>query len=139
MKSMNKNEFAVYPALFEPDGDEIAITFPDLPGAISCAGSEQDAIYMARDALGAWIVANEDLGNTIPEPSKVAAVTCKPGQTVALIEAWLPIFREERRDGSIKKNVTVPVWLNSLAEKAGLNFSQILQAGLKNTLGIHDR
>jgi hypothetical protein len=55
---------------------------------------------------------------------------------VCLVEAWLPIFREEQRAGSIKKNVTVPIWLNSIAEKANLNFSQILQAGLKHTLGI---
>jgi predicted RNase H-like HicB family nuclease len=136
---MTKREFAVYPALFISYDDEITITFPDLPGAISCAGSEQEALYMAKDALGAWIVANEDLGNPIPEPSKLSDIACESGQTVSLIEAWLPIFREERRDGSVKKNVTVPVWLNSLAEKANLNFSQVLQAGLKNMLGIHDR
>jgi predicted RNase H-like HicB family nuclease len=136
---MTKHEFAVYPALFTTNDDEITITFPDLPGAISCAGSEQEALYMAKDALGAWIVANEDLGNSIPEPSRLGNIVCETGQTVSLIEVWLPLFREERRDGSVKKNVTVPVWLNALAEKANLNFSQILQAGLKNTLGIHDR
>jgi predicted RNase H-like HicB family nuclease len=136
---MTKREFAIYPALFTLNDDEITITFPDLPGAISCAGSEQEALYMAKDALGAWIVASEDLGNLIPEPSKLSDIVCNAGQTVSLIEAWLPLFREERRDGSVKKNVTVPVWLNALAEKAHLNFSQVLQAGLKNTLGIHDR
>jgi hypothetical protein len=94
---------------------------------------------MAKDALGAWIVANEDLGNPIPDPSKLGNIACKAGQTVTLIEAWLPLFREGRSDGSVKKNVTVPAWLNVLAEKANLNFSQILQAGLKSTLGIHDR
>jgi predicted RNase H-like HicB family nuclease len=136
---MTKREFAVYPALFTLDGGEITITFPDLPGAISCAGSEREALYMAKDALGAWIAASEDLGNPIPEPSKLGDIVCKASQTVTLIEVWLPLFREERSDGSVKKNVTVPVWLNTLAEKANLNFSQILQAGLKNTLGIHDR
>ncbi|MDR1379219.1 MAG: type II toxin-antitoxin system HicB family antitoxin [Synergistaceae bacterium] len=136
---MERNEFAVYPAIFELDGGEITITFPDLPGAISCASSEQEALYMAKDALGAWIIANEDLGNAIPAPSKLSAIAHETGQTTCLIEVWLPMFREERRDGSVKKNVTVPVWLNALAEKAGLNFSQILQAGLKNTLGIRNR
>jgi predicted RNase H-like HicB family nuclease len=129
-------EFAVYPAVFEHGEDGITITFPDLPGAISCANTEEEALFMARDALGAWIVANEDLGADIPEPSKVADIRCAAGQSVCLAEAWLPIFREEQRAGSIKKNVTVPIWLNALAEKANLNFSQILQAGLKHTLGI---
>jgi hypothetical protein len=94
---------------------------------------------MAQDALGAWIVANENLGNAIPTPSKLGAITYKTGQTVCLVEIWLPIFREERFDGNVKKDVTVPVWLNALAEKANLNFSQVLQAGLKNMLGIHDQ
>lgn len=129
-------EFAVYPSVFDHGEDGITITFPDLPGAISCAGTEEEALFMAKDALGAWIVANEDLGAAVPEPSKVADIECAAGQSVCLVETWLPIFREEQRAGSVKKNVTVPIWLNALAEKANLNFSQILQAGLKHTLGI---
>jgi predicted RNase H-like HicB family nuclease len=136
---MDKREFAVYPALFSSGDDGITITFPDLPGAISCADAEEEALFMAKDALGAWIVASEDIGNPIPAPSKLADITCGPSQSVCLIEAWLPVFREERRTGSVKKNVTVPIWLNALAEKANLNFSQILQAGIKHTLGIQDK
>lgn len=41
---------------------------------------------------------------------------------------------DERISGSVKKNITIPVWLNMAAEKAGLNFSKILQAGLKASL-----
>lgn len=136
---MLKNDFAVYPAIFEQADDGITITFPDLPGAISCADDEKEALFMAKDALGAWIIANEDLGNSIPSPSNVSDIKTEKGQTLCLVEAWLPVFRDERLNGSVKKNVTVPIWLNVLAEKAGLNFSHILQAGLKSSLGIHDR
>jgi len=130
---------AVYPALFTHDDDGITITFPDLPGCISSAQTDEEALHMARDALGAWIVATEDLGEVVPPPSKTAEIRPGPHEIVCLIDAWLPIFREERRAGSVKKNVTVPLWLNVLAEKAGLNFSQVLQAGLKSSLGIQDR
>ncbi|GHV42735.1 antitoxin HicB [Synergistales bacterium] len=136
---MVKKESVVYPALFDFNDEDIAITFPDLPGAISCADNEREAIFMAKDALGAWIIANEDLGNVIPEPSKLADISCSSRQRICLIDVWLPIFREERRNGSVKKNVTIPIWLNALAEKADLNFSHILQAGLKNTLGIYNK
>ncbi|MDR3264703.1 MAG: type II toxin-antitoxin system HicB family antitoxin [Synergistaceae bacterium] len=136
---MNRNDFAIYPAIFDANKDGITISFPDLPGAVSCADSEEEAVFMAKDALGAWIIANEDLGNDIPKPSRLSDVARDAGQSVCLIEVWLPIFREEQRSGSVKKNVTVPIWLNALAEKRNLNFSQILQAGLKNTLGIQDR
>ena len=136
---MYKNEFAVYPAIFEHDDDGITITFPDLPGAISCADTEEEAFFMAKDALGAWIATNEELKNDIPGSSKLSDLTLEANQTVCLVEAWLPIFRSEQIEGGIKKNVTIPIWLNALAEKADMNFSQILQAGLKSALGIHDR
>jgi predicted RNase H-like HicB family nuclease len=136
---MNKDDFAIYPAIFESSNDGITISFPDLPGAISCADSEEEAVFMAKDALGAWMIANEDLGNDIPKPSRLSNIAHNAGQSVCFIEVWLPIFREEQRSGSVKKNVTVPVWLNALAEKRNLNFSQVLQVGLKNTLGIQDR
>ena len=130
---------AVYPVILSRAEDGITITFPDLPGCISCARTDEEAIFMARDALGAWVVATEDLGEPVPSPTAVTALCPEPNETVCLVDAWLPIFREERRAGSVKKNVTVPLWLNALAEKAGLNFSQVLQAGLKASLGIQDR
>ena len=136
---MKKEDTVIYPAILSKDDDGITITFPDLPGCISCAETEEEAAYMARDALGAWIVANEDLQQTIPTPSSISDIKAKRNESAILVDAWLPIFREEHRAGSVKKNVTVPIWLNALAEKAHLNFSQILQAGLKNTLGIRDR
>lgn len=130
---------AVYPAHFAHGDDGITITFPDLPGCISSAQTDGEALHMARDALGAWIVATEDLGEPVPPPSRTADLRPGPDETVCLVDAWLPIFREERRAGLVKKSVTVPVWLNVLAEKAGLNFSQVLQAGLKSSLGIQNR
>lgn len=135
----NKNVTAVYPAIFSHADDGITITFPDLPGCISCAQTDEEALHMARDALGAWIVATEDLGELVPRPSKTSDLHPGTNEAVCLVDVWLPIFREERRAGSVKKNVTVPLWLNVLAEKAGLNFSQVLQAGLKSSLGIQDR
>jgi hypothetical protein len=94
---------------------------------------------MAKDVLGVFITACESLGYTIPVPSKGTDIKAEPGQSVFMIDVWLPIYREEKRSGSVKKNVTIPVWLNSLAEKQKLNFSQILQAGIKASLGIQDR
>ena len=136
---MNKKDLVVYPAIFEYADDGITITFPDLPGCISCAESQEEALYMAKDALGVFITACESLGDTISTPSKGSDIQTGPGQSVFMIDVWLPIYREERCAGSVKKNVTIPVWLNSLAEKQKLNFSQILQAGIKASLGIQDR
>lgn len=129
-------ETVIYPAVFAHDDDGITITFPDLPGCVSCARTDGEALYMARDALGCWIAANEELGNPIPAPSELKDVPRAEGRPAFLIDTWMPLYRERRGSGSVKKSVTVPVWLNAAAEKAGLNFSKILQAGLKASLGI---
>ena len=39
----------------------------------------------------------------------------------------------------VKKNCTLPSWLCYEAEKANINFSQVLQAALKKELNITDR
>ena len=40
---------------------------------------------------------------------------------------------------SVKKTLSIPAWLNTLAEKENVNFSQILQSALKDYLKIDDK
>lgn len=40
---------------------------------------------------------------------------------------------------AVKKNCTIPSWLNFEAEKAGVNFSAILIAALKFERGEHEK
>lgn len=37
---------------------------------------------------------------------------------------------------AVKKNLTIPAWLNTLAEKKNVNFSQVLQDALTEYLGL---
>lgn len=39
----------------------------------------------------------------------------------------------------IKKTLTIPKWLNDLAERENVNFSRVLQNALKQYLGIKGR
>ncbi|WP_044481900.1 type II toxin-antitoxin system HicB family antitoxin [Paenibacillus antibioticophila] len=39
----------VYPAVFDYADDGISIEFPDLPGAITCGDTDEEALYMAKD------------------------------------------------------------------------------------------
>ena len=136
---LNTNTIVIYPAIFAEEDDGIVITFPDLPGCISESDSIEEGVLRAKDALGSWLAANEDLGNPLPIPSAQDKLSLKENESLFMVDVWLPIYRDEKRGGSVKKSVTVPVWLNALAERADLNFSQILQAGLKDALSIRDR
>lgn len=55
---------------------------------------------------------------------------------VTVIEAWMDLVRDEMANKAVKKTLTVPKWLNDLAEASKLNFSHIFQVTLKNRLGI---
>lgn len=66
-----KKDYYIYPAIFDYAEDGITITFPDLPGCISCAKTEEEALFMAKDALGVFIVSAEEDNEELNEPTRV--------------------------------------------------------------------
>ena len=45
-------------------------------------------------------------------------------------------YRKLYNNKAVKKTLTIPAWLNTLAERADLNFSSVLQDALKLRLDI---
>ena len=132
-----KKDYYIYPAIFEYNGDGISISFPDLPGCISCASNDEEALYMAKDALGLFIASAEEDGDELPSPTSLNNIKLENNQKPALIEVNMPLFREAILNISVKKTLTIPKWINDLAEKNNINFSQVLQSALKKCLGIN--
>ena len=56
-----------------------------------------------------------------------------------VVDIDIDASRKANDNRTIRKNLTLPSWLNDLAEKAGVNFSQILQEGLKEKLDVQNR
>lgn len=132
---MNKDKY-FYPAVFTMESDGISVEFPDLPGCFSCGSTEDDALYMAKDALELHLYGLEEDNEVIPEPSSISNLNLESNQFVALIEVWMPPIRDEMSQKSIKKTLTLPKWLNDLAEEKKVNFSNVLQNALISYLGI---
>ncbi|HCW79768.1 MAG TPA: HicB family protein [Ruminococcaceae bacterium] len=127
----------VYLVVLTPAEHGYVVSAPDLQ--INTEGNDiADAIEMARDAIGLWGIAEQDAGRQIPEPSTVK-VEHKPDEIVTLVDIDFDAYRRANDMRTIRKNVTVPSWLNDLAEKANVNFSQVLQEGLKQRLHVADR
>lgn len=127
----------VYPAIFTPlPSGEYDVRIPDLPGCITCGKDLADAIEMAQDAAAMWLTDAEDNQEQIPSPSEKLVV--ESPQFVNYIVADTDAYRRENDNRAVKKTLTIPSWLNSKAEKAGINFSQVLQAALKDRLNISD-
>lgn len=132
-----KKDYYIYPAIFEYEKKGISISFPDLPGCISCAKDDEEALFMAKDALGLYIVCAEEEGEELPNPTKLNKINIEENQKLTLVEVNMPLFRDAVQNSSVKKTLTIPKWLNDLAEKNHINFSQVLQTALKNILNLN--
>ncbi|MBR0227905.1 MAG: type II toxin-antitoxin system HicB family antitoxin [Clostridia bacterium] len=123
-----------YPAFFYFDPDGISIEFPDLPGCLPCAHSEDEAFQNAREALGLHLYGMEQDGDKIPSPTPIHQLHPEDGAVVVMVDVFMPAVRDRLNNRVVKKTLTLPAWLNAEAEAAQVNFSQVLQDGLKSYL-----
>ena len=127
----------VYPILLTPAESGYVVYVPDLE--INTEGDDlADAIEMARDAIGLWGISEEDAGREIPKASGTMPHPEKD-ELVTLVDIDFTAYRRANDLRTVRKNVTLPSWLNDLAEKNGVNFSQVLQESLKERLNVSNR
>lgn len=132
---MKKDNY-VYPAVFNYAEDGISIVFPDLPGCLPCASNVDEAIHNAKEAMALHLYGMEEDNDLIPEPTTIDKIKLETNQAIVLVEVCMTIYREAIENEYVRKNVTLPHWLERLAENKGINFSQVLQKSLKDILGI---
>lgn len=127
----------VYPVIFNVDGDgKYLVSVPDLPGCCTFGDDLADAISMARDAIAMWLCDAQDQNEQIPAPTPLASVSLNDGEFASIVDVDTIAYRKANDNKAIKKTLTIPNWLNNLAEKNNINFSSVLQAALKDKLGI---
>ena len=125
----------VYPVIFE-EAEEggYNVTVPDIPGTYTCGDDMADAIFMAEDAIAMMLADYEDEKKPVPVPSKLEDI--KTNGVVSLVRADTTAWRRLVNSKAVKKTLSIPSWLNSMAEKASINFSQALQEILCTKLGV---
>ena len=125
---------AVYPIILTPTKSGYVVFVPDLD--INTEGTDlADAIEMARDAVGIWGISEEDAGRKIPQASGTMPHPAE-NEIVTLVDIDFTAYRRANDLRTVRKNVTLPSWLNDLAERNGVNFSQVLQESLKERLHV---
>ena len=129
---------SAYPIIMTQGKEFIVVFIPDFD--INTQGKDvPDAIEMARDAIGLMGIDMQDDGEPLPEASNIADVQAPSGGIVSLVDVDFDEYRRKNDLRVVKKNCTIPSWLNYEAERAGVNFSAILQAALKRELNITGR
>lgn len=95
-----------------------------------------EALEMADDLVNDMIVTYQDQKTPIPEPSNAEDLKPDEGAVISWVVADPDAYRKKTDNRAVRKNVSLPSWLNHAAEEAGINFSAVLQEGLKEALGI---
>lgn len=126
----------VYPAVFTPEETGYSVVFPDIECCYTCGDSMADALDMARDVLALRLCDMENAHESIPQPSDVRNVSHDDGEIVSLVGCDTIEYRRQNDNRAVKKTLTIPSWLNAMAEAEDLNFSGILQEALKDRLHI---
>ena len=138
-----------YPVIFTDVDTNILIEVPDL-GILTESneegkpkGSMADAITMARDAIGISCIEAEDNGKVVLYPSKMTDIDVSKGtfnedgtSIVSLVDVDLTAYRRMLDNKTVRRNVTLPNWLNQEAEKSHINVSKVLQEALMARLGV---
>lgn len=131
----------VFPAIITYNKDENCyyVNFPDIKNCFTDGKTLHEAIEMGADTLCLMLYDMEERGEEIPAPSEIKSVKCGADDIVTLIVCDTLEYRMFFDNKADKKTLTVPHWLNVMAERKGANFSAILQNGLKEFCGINSK
>ncbi len=136
-----------YPTIFTIVENNILIEVPDLEILTEACDEKiksceiADAIEMARDSIGLKYIAMEDDGEKIVSPSNIWEIDITKGaffetgkSFVSMVDVDLTVYRQKIDRKMVRRNVTLPNWLNREAELSHINVSRVLQEALMNKL-----
>ena len=139
---------SMYPACFFHEDNGYSVVFPDLNWLSTCGDTFEESMEMAVECLAGYLHTCQMDGDNIPKPSKLSdidpqAVAKELDPDAPMCESFVNMvsvdvasYAKEHFEKSVKKNLTIPAWLNAAALEHNVNFSQVLQDALKAQLHI---
>lgn len=127
---------AAYPVVLTKEEKWTLVYVPDFE--INTEGVDlADAMEMARDAIGLMGITMEDEHKALPSPSSLKTITESNGEgVVTLVDVDFSEYRRANDMKTVRRNVSLPQWLNVQADKSGINVSAVLQKALRAELGL---
>lgn len=126
----------LYPAVFTKEDAGYSVNFPDLPNCFTSGATLEEAMDMANDVLCLTLYDLEQDSAAIPTASAVNDVPHDENEFVSLVSCDTIAYRKFFDNKAVKKTLSIPSWLNDMAERADINFSGTLQEALKAKLNI---
>ena len=127
----------IYPAVFHPEEvGGYSVDFPDLLGCVTEGDTLEEAIRMAEDALGIYLYSLKEDGEESPKASDPADIKVSGRDFISLITYDEVAYLKRTDNHSIKKTLTIPAWMDTLARENNLNFSNVLQNAIRRELNL---
>ena len=130
---MKRNVLLTYPAIFTKENNEYWVEFIDLQGCFSDGKTLAEAMENAKEAMGLYL---EDLEEYPQCTTDIKSIKLNDKQIISFVTINLEEHKKKYENKSVKKTLSIPAWLNTMAEKEHVNFSQLLQKALIETLNV---
>lgn len=118
----------------EQDGRYLA-RVPDVPGCVTGGVDLKEAVRMVRDALAGCLCTYEDQGVNLPARKPLSDIQeAYPSALLIMVEIDTVEYRKRTETASVRRTVSLPMWLDSLATIKGLSLSKVLQDALQQQL-----
>lgn len=124
-----------YAAIFEPGDNKVYVSFPDLPGCVTSGKDVSDAYDMAVDAANLWLTsAVEDQNEPAPKATPIEQVEYSDGSWAMLIQVDTDEYMKKTETKAVRRTVSIPSWMDQIAQKRGISLSKVLQDALKEQI-----
>jgi predicted RNase H-like HicB family nuclease len=133
----------VYPVIFTPTGDKKDTYLVDVPD-LNCVTEGYglaDAIRMARDLIGCHLYDLDE--KQYPQPTAIDLIDVSNGKfadigqsMMSMVDIDMDAYRKEMDNQPVRRNVSLPSWLNKKANEAHINVSRVLQDALMEKLNV---
>lgn len=123
-----------YPAIFHKENGGYWVEFPGLDGCVTQGDSFEETYEMAVEALGLYL--KTKTGFEYPEPADIEPQKVDKNGLVVMVEFDELEYLKKVNGKAVKKTLTIPEWLNDIAVRENINFSNALQNALMEQLHI---
>lgn len=130
---MKKGVLLTYPAIFTKEGDSYWVKFIDLEGCFSDGKTLAEAMENAKEAMGLYL---EDLSEYPNCTTNFSNIHLNENQIISFVSINMEEHKKKYDIRSVKKTLSIPAWLNTMAENQNINFSQLLQSALMEKLNV---
>lgn len=123
-----------YPVILEPEKVGYSVYVPDIKGCATQGENMEDVFEMVQDAIGLMLEDVEE--KNYPVPSNPEDIKLAGKQFVIMVPFDSLAYEQKYNSKPVKKTLSIPAWLNTLAEENHINFSHLLKTALCDKLQV---